>query len=350
MKERSYSCHPYQENFFGRQPLRSVRREALFGSILSGGSLHDVTLSPVQCRSAVPPVGRLRPARVGASDAGESNHRWILFRHRDHLGLEVSGQRAAHHSLQRGTPISLVYRNERSDTSEVCGDTNNGFDIIWNWAVLGDGTHTAVVYDNGVEFARSTFEVWTLGEEFVRGASGECRVPDFPMPGETTTFEWNQNTQHMEMVEPTGEWIAVAYGTERSSCRSAYGVSLNASTREAARAEAYSLCLMQASADNLPLGVCHSEERYNARILDGKLERCLSISFCEALPWNGQNVCGLITNSGETPAEAEEAAQAECESLIGTTVTTVTVDIRRTTVTTVDIICPTPAGMVRGSP
>ncbi len=237
-----------------------------------------------------------------------------------------------------GTPIPLAYRNERSDTSEVCGDTNNGFDTIWNWAVLGDGTHTAVVYDNGVEFARSTFEVWTLGEDFVRGASGECRVPDFPMPGETTTFEWNQNTQHMEMVEPTGEWIAVAYGTERSSCRSAYGVSLNASTREAARAEAYSLCLMQASADNLPLGVCHSEERYNAKILDGKLERCLSIYFCEAPPRNGQNVCGLITNSGETPAEAEEATQAECESLGGTTVTKV------------DIVCPTPAGMVRGSP
>ena len=51
-----------------------------------------------------------------------------------------------------------------------------------------------------MEFARSTFEVVTFGTDFLRDASGECRVPDFPMAGETTTFEWNQGTQHLEAV------------------------------------------------------------------------------------------------------------------------------------------------------
>ena len=61
-------------------------------------------------------------------------------------------------------PIPLAYLNERPDTAGVCGDTNNGFVAIWNWANLGDGTYTAVVDDNGVEFGRSMFTVTTLGE------------------------------------------------------------------------------------------------------------------------------------------------------------------------------------------
>lgn len=71
---------------------------------------------------------------------------------------------------------------------------------IWNWANLGGGEHTAVAYDNGVEFARSTFQVGTLGENFVRGASAEVRVEDFPSPGESALLAWNQNTQHFEVV------------------------------------------------------------------------------------------------------------------------------------------------------
>ena len=97
------------------------------------------------------------------------------------------------------TPIPLVYGSERADTRGVCGDTNNGFVTIWNWGNLGDGQYTAVVYDNGREFARSTFRVVTTGEEFLRGASGACEIPDFPAPGETARFKWNQSTQHLEL-------------------------------------------------------------------------------------------------------------------------------------------------------
>ena len=38
-----------------------------------------------------------------------------------------------------------------------------GFVAIWNWGNLGDGEHTAIAYDDGVEFARSTFTVTTPG-------------------------------------------------------------------------------------------------------------------------------------------------------------------------------------------
>ena len=103
-----------------------------------------------------------------------------------------------------GDPIALAYGNERTDVRDAgaCPSAQVGFVSIMNWANLGGGTHTAVVYDNGREFARSTFEVATTGEAFVRGAEGECRVPDFPAPGETMPFVWNEATQHLELLGP----------------------------------------------------------------------------------------------------------------------------------------------------
>ena len=104
-------------------------------------------------------------------------------------------------SLNAGAPLPAAYGFPRGDTTPVCGDDgNNGFFSFFNWAILGDGQHTAVAYDNGVEFARSTFTVVTAGEEFLIGASGECTLPNFPAPGETAQFGWNQSTQHLEMV------------------------------------------------------------------------------------------------------------------------------------------------------
>ena len=102
-----------------------------------------------------------------------------------------------------GKHIPLLYGTERTDVrvNGQCLDNvhdNVGFVAIWNWGNLGDGEHTAVAYDNGVKFAESTFTVTTLGTEFLTGASIQVSVPDFPHAGETTTFKWNQATQHLE--------------------------------------------------------------------------------------------------------------------------------------------------------
>ena len=119
-----------------------------------------------------------------------------------------------------GEPLVMVYGSERDDTHRACGDTNNSFVSIFNWALLGDGEHVAVAYDAGVEFARNRFEVATTGEEFVSEASGQCLVPDFPSAGETTLLEWSESTQHFEMVladepeEPQEPGACVSSGQE----------------------------------------------------------------------------------------------------------------------------------------
>ena len=101
-------------------------------------------------------------------------------------------------------PIPLLYGSERTDVLDrgFCPDSDVGFVAIWNWGNLGDGEHTAVVYDNGVEFARSTFTVVTTGEAYEDDASNKrVTVEDFPEPGDTTILEWNQSTQHFEIIE-----------------------------------------------------------------------------------------------------------------------------------------------------
>ena len=100
-----------------------------------------------------------------------------------------------------GPALPLLHGSERADTQGVCGDKNNGFVSIMNWGKLGDGQHTAVAYDNGVEFDRATFWVVTTGENFLRDAHGTCRIADFPSPGETATFTWTESTQHLELTE-----------------------------------------------------------------------------------------------------------------------------------------------------
>ena len=98
-----------------------------------------------------------------------------------------------------GEPIPLVYGSERPDVLDVgaCASADVGFVAIYNWARLDDGSHTAVAYDDGVEFARGTFQTTRLVEdkEFVPGLSGRFRARDFPDPGVNTLLRWNQNVQ-----------------------------------------------------------------------------------------------------------------------------------------------------------
>ncbi len=103
-----------------------------------------------------------------------------------------------------GTQMA-AYGTERLDTLDTCGDTDNGFGLLFNWNHLGDGAHTVVAYVDEVELGRATVTVTTVGEgteeEFLRGVEGECVVEDFPSPGETVRLEWQQNNQNFVITD-----------------------------------------------------------------------------------------------------------------------------------------------------
>ena len=66
-------------------------------------------------------------------------------------------------------PLEASYGTTRQDTESICGDADNGFAMLWNWNLLGPGQHTVRVFADGEEFDSATFEVNTLGAEFVTG-------------------------------------------------------------------------------------------------------------------------------------------------------------------------------------
>ena len=100
-----------------------------------------------------------------------------------------------------GQPQPAAYGTERLDTLEMCGDTANGFGLLFNWNLLGEGEHEVVAFVDGEELGRATVRVTTLGAEFVRDVEGECVVEDFPMLGETVTLEWQQNSQNFVIMD-----------------------------------------------------------------------------------------------------------------------------------------------------
>ena len=107
------------------------------------------------------------------------------------------------------TRLEAAYGTARGDTAQradgtlLCGDTHNGFGVLFNWNRLGAGEHTVVALVDGVELRRATVTVTTLGEgaeaEFLRDVEGACVVEDFPSPGETVTA--GMATEHSELCD-----------------------------------------------------------------------------------------------------------------------------------------------------
>ena len=99
-----------------------------------------------------------------------------------------------------GMPLQAAYGTVREDTRSVCGDTNNGFSLLWNWNNLGAGTHTVRALLDGQEFANTTVRVATFGEQFLRGVSGTFPIPDFPNPGENKKLQWEEALQNFVII------------------------------------------------------------------------------------------------------------------------------------------------------
>ena len=104
--------------------------------------------------------------------------------------------------LNDGARLAAAYGTDRADTAPSCGDRNNGFGLLFNWNLLGDGVHTVRALADGEEFGRATFTVTTLGVELLQGAHGETLVADFPSPGEAVRLVWQQANQNFVLAPP----------------------------------------------------------------------------------------------------------------------------------------------------
>lgn len=111
--------------------------------------------------------------------------------------------------------FEAAYGTSRLDTQTECGDANNGFGLLFNWNLLGAGTHTVRALADGQQFASATFTVTDYGTEFLEGASGEFGLEDFPEAGTDITLRWQQSIQNF-VIRNTEENTA---GTSGASPR-----------------------------------------------------------------------------------------------------------------------------------
>ena len=105
-------------------------------------------------------------------------------------------------TINDGEHLSVAMHQEREDLIGTCGSAPHGFikQVNWAWPHISDGEHVIVAYDEGVEFDRSEFTVGTLGEEFPKGLKRQIKIEGFPSLNESTVLEWNESTQHFEVV------------------------------------------------------------------------------------------------------------------------------------------------------
>jgi hypothetical protein len=102
--------------------------------------------------------------------------------------------------IDGGPPAQAVYGSNREDTRRICGDANNGYALLINWNLVGDGQHRIDVYDNGELFASAIFMVTTLGTEYLTGQSGTYTVN---FAGRTVTLQWQESSQNFVIVAST---------------------------------------------------------------------------------------------------------------------------------------------------
>jgi len=93
----------------------------------------------------------------------------------------------------------------RADTQPVCGRSNTGFGLLFNYNLLGSGNHTAELFINGVQIGSPVpFTVTVPAGEFISGASKTVDAFDFPEVGKTTRLEWQESTQNFAITGVTG--------------------------------------------------------------------------------------------------------------------------------------------------
>ena len=166
---------------------------AIMNSSFSGDTLQpdDIAGARALYGGPGPLVGFLENPRAGAHQSGVGViSGWVC--HADTVEIEING-----------VPYPVPYGTARLDTEDACGDVDNGFGLLFNWNLLGDGEHDVVAVVDGVELDRATITVTTLGEEFPEGLEGEYVLEGFPDPDTSVVLRWEESLQNFIIVERT---------------------------------------------------------------------------------------------------------------------------------------------------
>ncbi len=112
-------------------------------------------------------------------------------------GADLRTWEAAYGTAREDTIEAII----AGESAPLCGDSDNGYGLLFNWNELGAGAHTVRAVVDGVVLAEHAITVAPLGAEpFRRGLSGTYALADFPHAGATTTVEWSEAQQNFVLA------------------------------------------------------------------------------------------------------------------------------------------------------
>lgn len=97
----------------------------------------------------------------------------------------------------------------RNDTASVCGRSDTGYSLLYNYNILTPGSHTISVYGDGQLLETRQFNtIQSGGSEFVTGISRTAPIFEFPSSNKTGTLQWSQAKQSFVVTNITEDSAA----------------------------------------------------------------------------------------------------------------------------------------------
>ena len=96
-------------------------------------------------------------------------------------------------SFDKGQRLYVPYGSLRPDTESVCGDTDNGFGLLWNFNELGAGRHFVTFYIDGQLVTQVEFNVVIPDTNFLRGVTGQGEI--LLSDGQRASVQWEETIQ-----------------------------------------------------------------------------------------------------------------------------------------------------------
>ena len=109
-----------------------------------------------------------------------------------------------------GAVLDAAYGTDRADTEKDCGDTNNGFSLLFNFGNFPTGEQTVKLLIDGEEAATRTFNTIQLSsgadveiDETDETIKTSTTLTDFPKSGHSVVLSWDQASKNFMITEET---------------------------------------------------------------------------------------------------------------------------------------------------
>ena len=127
--------------------------------------------------------------------------------------------------IDNDPPLLAGSRTERVDTLPVCGRSDTGFSLLFNYNRLrsdafGGAVHHVTALADGQPFASAEFFITHFGVEMLTGRTARYTLPNFPDIGAASSVTWDEDKQNFSITccVPFGPVISVVgtyYGAFR---------------------------------------------------------------------------------------------------------------------------------------